>query len=246
MKKVWYLKAEKEECIKAVKLFLYEKNGKTAGKLDLSAFRDEGDENIVLQFRNREDLEIGSIELELRTPSGELYLQGKGQLREEIVQNLEKEKGEIQLSLTIGKKTYLSEGWVGQHTGESGGSRDNKEIGETKAKEEETEQLPELEAEELLPEESSGKRVVQLSTLEEELLFRKYVHNSFLLHGYYNYGHVVIDETGENPRLGVPGNYYEREQMVAAMFGFPDFEPAKEKERIVNGTFGYYYTAENG
>ena len=52
----------------------------------------------------------------------------------------------------------------------------------------------------------------------------------------------MIDETEEEPRLGVPGNYYEREQMVAAMFGFPDFEAAREGETIGNGTFGYYYT----
>ena len=64
----------------------------------------------------------------------------------------------------------------------------------------------------------------------------------FLLHGYYNYGHVMIDESGEEPRLGVPGNYYEREQMVAEMFGFPVFEPAREGEHITNGTFGYFYT----
>lgn len=100
----------------------------------------------------------------------------------------------------------------------------------------------ELEAEELLTEEKEGKRTVQLSVLEDELLFRSYVHNSFLLHGYYNYGHVVIDESGEEPRLGVPGNYYEREQMVAEMFGFPVFEAAREEERITNGTFGYFYT----
>lgn len=102
--------------------------------------------------------------------------------------------------------------------------------------------IEELEAEELLQEEREEKRIVQLSVLEDELLFRSYVHNSFLLHGYYNYGHVMIDESGEEPRLGIPGNYYEREQLVAEMFGFPVFEAAKEGEEITNGTFGYFYT----
>ena len=102
--------------------------------------------------------------------------------------------------------------------------------------------IEELEAEELLQEEAEEKRIVQLSVLEDELLFRSYIHNSFLLHGYYNYGHVMIDESGEEPRLGVPGNYYEWEQMVAEMFGFPVFEPAREGEHITNGTFGYFYT----
>ena len=85
------------------------------------------------------------------------------------------------------------------------------------------------------------RKIIELSVLEEEMLFRTYLHNSFLLHGYYNYGHLVLDERNGESRLGVPGNYYEREQMVATMFGFPDFEPAG-REKIQTGTFGYYFT----
>lgn len=85
------------------------------------------------------------------------------------------------------------------------------------------------------------RKIIELGVLEEEMLFRTYLHNSFLLHGYYNYGHLVLDERNGKSRLGVPGNYYEREQMVATMFGFPDFEPAG-REKIQTGTFGYYFT----
>ena len=85
------------------------------------------------------------------------------------------------------------------------------------------------------------RKIIELGVLEEEMLFRTYLHNSFLLHGYYNYGHLVLDERNGESRLGVPGNYYEREQMVATMFGFPDFEPAG-REKIQTGTFGYYFT----
>lgn len=85
------------------------------------------------------------------------------------------------------------------------------------------------------------RKIIELGVLEEEMLFRSYLHNSFLLHGYYNYGHLVLDERNGESRLGVPGNYYEREQMVATMFGFPDFEPAG-REKIQTGTFGYYFT----
>ena len=88
---------------------------------------------------------------------------------------------------------------------------------------------------------NSLRRVVELSVLEDEMLFRAYVHNSFLLHGYYNYGHLVLDEKNGRSRLGVPGNYYEREEVVASMFGFPDFEPAKGREKQT-GVFGYYFT----
>lgn len=88
---------------------------------------------------------------------------------------------------------------------------------------------------------SGFRKIIELGVLEEEMLFRSYLHNSFLLHGYYNYGHLVLDERNGKSRLGVPGNYYEREQMVATMFGFPDFEPAG-KEKVQTGTFGYYFT----
>lgn len=66
--------------------------------------------------------------------------------------------------------------------------------------------------------------------------------NSFLLHGYYNYKHLILNrvvKTGEVIYyLGVPGNYYEREKQVAVMFGFESFECAEEPAQ--NGDFGYY------
>lgn len=72
--------------------------------------------------------------------------------------------------------------------------------------------------------------------------YQKLVHNSFLLHGYYNYRHIILGkfetEGEEAIYLGVPGVYYEREKMAAEMFGFEAFEgritPAEP------GSFGYY------
>ncbi len=286
MKKIWYLKDIKGDNSRAVKVFLYEKNGLPAGKLDLSAFREESENrDIVLRFQRDSGREIGSVELPKQMTAREAYLQGKGQLRENLVKSLMEEIGKVQLSASVGEKTYVSEGWIkeppaqeesiGQETDRGEKSQEMREEVEKPREEsrEEPREEPrkdlkeeprkgrqeeaavpledsaendaELEAEEFLPEDSAGKRFVQLAALEEELEFRRYVHNSFLLHGYYNYGHVVIDESGEGARLGVPGNYYKREQMVAEMFGFPDFVPARENERIVNGTFGYYFTPEN-
>lgn len=67
-------------------------------------------------------------------------------------------------------------------------------------------------------------------------------HNSFLLHGYYNYRHLVLmrQETPEQVRyyIGVPGNFYEREKQVARMFGFESFEGTREP--AWEGDFGYY------
>ena len=72
--------------------------------------------------------------------------------------------------------------------------------------------------------------------------YHKMVHNSFLLHGYYNYHHLLlgrIQEKGEwHYYLGVPGNFYTREKMVAEMFGFEAFEG--EKTPASPGDFGYY------
>ena len=77
------------------------------------------------------------------------------------------------------------------------------------------------------------------------ILSRKYqnlVQNSFLLHGYYNYGHVILtkikERDGENFYLGVPGVYFTREKQAALMFGFEGFEAGTEQ--AVDGGFGYY------
>lgn len=68
------------------------------------------------------------------------------------------------------------------------------------------------------------------------------VNNSFLLHGYYNYHHLLlarVEHKGEDCYyIGVPGNFYEREKQVAIMFGFESFECAEEPAQP--GDFGYY------
>lgn len=75
-----------------------------------------------------------------------------------------------------------------------------------------------------------------------ESSFQKMVHNSFLLHGYYNYRHVILGkinvEGEENYYLGVPGVYYDKEKMVAEMFGFEAFEG--QNTPAEPGCFGYY------
>ncbi len=70
----------------------------------------------------------------------------------------------------------------------------------------------------------------------------KAANNSFLLHGYYNYSHLILTRVERKGELryyiGVPGNYYEREKQVAIMFGFESFECAEEPAQA--GDFGYY------
>lgn len=72
--------------------------------------------------------------------------------------------------------------------------------------------------------------------------YQKMVHNSFLLHGYYNYRHLILGRVGKKGEcryyLGVPGNFYGREKMVAEMFGFEAFEGEEEPAKA--GDFGYF------
>ena len=73
------------------------------------------------------------------------------------------------------------------------------------------------------------------------LLPEKYEHlfkNSFLLHGYYAYGHLLLGAIAMQNRniyrLYIPGVGHEKEQIVAGLFGFGNFMP-------VNEYYGYYY-----
>lgn len=72
--------------------------------------------------------------------------------------------------------------------------------------------------------------------------YHKMTHNSFLLHGYYNYRHLILgrlkEGNGWQYYLGVPGNFYHREKMVAEMFGFEAFEG--EEDSAAPGDFGYF------
>lgn len=73
-----------------------------------------------------------------------------------------------------------------------------------------------------------------------------YGNNSFLLHGYYNYRHLILARMN-NPQgpyrylLGVPGHYFSNEKYLASMFGFPHFVLAR-KQPDQDGRFGYWYT----
>ncbi|MCL2052198.1 MAG: DUF6128 domain-containing protein [Lachnospiraceae bacterium] len=75
-----------------------------------------------------------------------------------------------------------------------------------------------------------------LTVLRSE--YHQLVHNSFLLHGFYNYRHLILGKENEDYYLGVPGVFYEREKSVAMMFGFETFEC--EGQKPANGMFGYY------
>lgn len=73
--------------------------------------------------------------------------------------------------------------------------------------------------------------------------------NSFLLHGYYTYRHLIFAKLrGENETemyiLGVPGLYRDRERFMAGMFGFDKFKGVRGTQRDY-GEFGYWYMNMN-
>lgn len=68
--------------------------------------------------------------------------------------------------------------------------------------------------------------------------------NSFLLHSYYCYRHLILAKMQSRSEekvylLGVPGLYKHRERYMAEMFGFKRFKPVS-RENSGNGAFGYW------
>ncbi len=68
--------------------------------------------------------------------------------------------------------------------------------------------------------------------------------NSFLLHGFFNYRHLLLgkveNESGRKWFIGVPGIYQNQEKVLAAVFGFPKFRQEKDTG-VKTGQFGYWY-----
>lgn len=93
-------------------------------------------------------------------------------------------------------------------------------------------------------------QVKKISREDLTLLPRKFwplANNSFLLHGYHNYDHLVLIEEGGRRWLGVPGIYDTREARAADLFGFPRFTRAyvpvlnlSEGERNDTADFGHW------
>lgn len=77
-------------------------------------------------------------------------------------------------------------------------------------------------------------KITKIQRAEISMLPRcewRLANNHFLLHGYYNYRHLVLLDDGKVLRLGVPGIYHEKEARAASGFGFPEFISA-DKTRL--------------
>lgn len=103
---------------------------------------------------------------------------------------------------------------------------------------------------------SSAKQISPTQTVKKiqrsdmTILPRRYWHlanNSFLLHGYHNYHHLILIEKDGHYWLGVPGIYDPREARAARLFGFPQFTDSyndslqlTEEESNPHENFGYW------
>ena len=67
--------------------------------------------------------------------------------------------------------------------------------------------------------------------VEDEVI----VNNSFLIHGFYNYKHLLLGRVRENENhtryfIGVPGMYSNRDRFMASMFGFDNFKKSHRSD----------------
>ena len=98
--------------------------------------------------------------------------------------------------------------------------------------------------------ETPQKNIRKIQRSDMARLPRHYWHlanNSFLLHGYHNYSHLLLVEEGGRHWLGVPGVYDSREARAARLFGFPQFTDSYNEqlqlsadEKNTQGSFGYW------
>lgn len=97
---------------------------------------------------------------------------------------------------------------------------------------------------------SSDGSIKKIRRSEMSALPRRYwnlANNSFLLHGYNNYNHLLLVEKDGHYWLGVPGIYDTREARAAELFGFPQFTDSYNKNLSLSddecnehAAFGYW------
>ncbi len=90
-----------------------------------------------------------------------------------------------------------------------------------------------------------GRAYLSIEPRDFVILQERYqpmVQNSFLLHGFYHYRHLLLGRMKQGQQvqyyLGVPGVFYEKEKNAALFYGFESFEGAVTPAR--EGSFGYY------
>lgn len=97
------------------------------------------------------------------------------------------------------------------------------------------------------PERPPARKIRRADISQLPRRFWPLANNSFLLHGYHNYGHLLLIEEEGRLWLGVPGTYAPQEARAADLFGFPRFTRSyaespelTAEERTDDADFGHW------
>ncbi len=106
---------------------------------------------------------------------------------------------------------------------------------------------PETQTQPETPSQPKAKKIERSDIARLPRKFWPLANNSFLLHGYHNYNHLMLIEEGGRTWLGVPGIYAPQEARAADLFGFPrftrsfsDFPGLAAEERSGSSDFGHW------
>ena len=162
----------------------------------------------------------GIVDCRIFLPGGK-EIHGEADAVTEEKQNVEKVGVKVQIPDIEREKKPESDSEVAP--GDEGRSQEtqNKSRVETKESRKETE-IPENQVLYI-------QDLTQLLSMGEKQ--RELYYNSFLLHGYYQYRHVVAGDGF----IGVPGNFSQREAIAAKMMGFPLFIEAENLQHCEIG-----------
>lgn len=208
------------------------------------ANRTDGEENFIIQEISNEVDKPGEPEKDIDVPRG-ILMEEAVILQEELQEERSgQEETDAETETVIDTEADTAEeSGADKDTIEGAGLPEGVKLAEAELKPDKWEQLkktypvvhPIREDEEYLK--IAPKDFVIFTQKYQEL-----VHNSFLLHGYYNYKHLILGRKEKGGKtvyyLGVPGTFHEREKTVAVMFGFEAFDGKREPAE--NGDFGYY------
>lgn len=93
----------------------------------------------------------------------------------------------------------------------------------------------------------SARKIQRSDIAQLPRRFWPLANNSFLLHGYHNYNHLMLIEEDGRTWLGVPGIYAPQEARAADLFGFPrftrscaSFPELTDEERSDSDDFGHW------
>lgn len=182
------------------------------------------------------------------------FMKVEKQMDKSIIQIYSKQIDEvkgIQFQREDGSKYYAAWEAEAEETAGQEENRSKEVLIETKPEIQEVVEVKQPEEEEIAA--YTPPSNVQYEKIQRQDLSRlprkewRLANNSFLLHGYYNYHHLLYIEDDGQIWIGVPGIFHEKEKMAANAFGFLEFRrltdmeiELSEEEKNTYEDFGYW------